>query len=260
MKATIVLYDENNERVGETFPRRAKQLIKSGRAYWLEEGQTLRMALPPPRKEEITMETMYSNNGAPVAPPHHEPPNELLMYLAKQNIKERRNLVRHVIAYVLVWAIIITANVFHTSTRNFFTTTSSEAPEIEASTMHRGSWAFEDWDLERYRVVLEMPDIPAVFITPHEIQAWAQTPIVRNYEIFQFNNTPPQQVLTGMHTTTVIYTSNFNWAFAVGAMTVWGIVIISRSIKLLHRRRQMLAKTPRPDPVEMEYQRLCAMS
>ena len=39
MEGKVFLYDENNIKIGETFMRRAKQLVKQQRASWLDEKQ-----------------------------------------------------------------------------------------------------------------------------------------------------------------------------------------------------------------------------
>jgi len=39
MEAKVTLYNAAGERIGDTFARRARQLVKQQRAYWLDEGE-----------------------------------------------------------------------------------------------------------------------------------------------------------------------------------------------------------------------------
>ncbi|MCL2364014.1 MAG: 2TM domain-containing protein [Defluviitaleaceae bacterium] len=40
MEAKVTLYNAAGERIGDTFARRARQLVKQQRAYWLDAGET----------------------------------------------------------------------------------------------------------------------------------------------------------------------------------------------------------------------------
>ena len=107
----ITVFNEAEAPVGTTFPRRAKQLVRSGRAVWREEGRAVQL-LPAQTKEEA-----MSNGEAPSieyaelieaaeATETAEPTKDgdaLLMYLAKQNVQERRSLVLHTLAFFAAW-------------------------------------------------------------------------------------------------------------------------------------------------------------
>jgi hypothetical protein len=85
--------------------------VLKGRAIWLDEGhRSIQLITGSSEKqEEIKMpeEHVYPNNGkastAPVAEPTEA--DAVLLYQAKLNVKDKRNLVRHVIAYIAVWPV-----------------------------------------------------------------------------------------------------------------------------------------------------------
>ncbi|MCL2566451.1 MAG: hypothetical protein FWE24_11700 [Defluviitaleaceae bacterium] len=121
----ITVFDQNNQRIGETFPRRAKQLIKNKRACWKDEDRNeiclLEEALAL-NKEDLQMEISNVNEAsveisvsesesveaAPVSYEVQEDAVEkdLLMYLAKRNIRLRYNLLYHIIAWPVALIVI----------------------------------------------------------------------------------------------------------------------------------------------------------
>ena len=96
----IKIVGEHEEEIGETYPRRAKQLVKNGRAIWLEDGVSIQLVNKEPND-------MYTNNGVEIKPPPmplvDETEDKLLLYLAKRTIAKKKELLRHVIAYVISW-------------------------------------------------------------------------------------------------------------------------------------------------------------
>ena len=105
--------------MGTTYPRRAKQLVRNGRAVWLEEGQTLQLTAEPDSTPPVTIEEeaqmddkMYPTNGKAktYTSDHTEESDDLLMYLAKKNVREKRNLGWHVLAFII--ALIILGTLF----------------------------------------------------------------------------------------------------------------------------------------------------
>jgi len=134
MNNSIVVYDKNHERVGETYPRRAKQLIKSGRASWIEEDQSLQLGIKscPPIQEEIIMTdvNLYQNNNSPAKEPTPitDESNALLLHIAKQNVAEKRSFIRHIIAYIIAWPVL------HTIAIGWF---SSSATANATAELHR---------------------------------------------------------------------------------------------------------------------------
>lgn len=110
----IILLDQNNNKIGSLYPRRAKQLVIKNKARWVIEGQTLQMILDvtdssPTIKEETKMTHENSNNPAPAGvtyAPELVEPDALLLYKAKENVRNKRNLLKHFLAYIVAWPVL----------------------------------------------------------------------------------------------------------------------------------------------------------
>ncbi|MCL1997733.1 MAG: hypothetical protein FWG65_03095 [Turicibacter sp.] len=107
----IVLYNSNDERIGNIFPRRAKQLVLKGRAIWLEEGQSVKIAESSTfTKEEKSMTDEKLSNGTPYEPPYTAVPHdETLLEQAKKNLAARRNLLKLLAFNILAWVLLLVA-------------------------------------------------------------------------------------------------------------------------------------------------------
>ena len=249
MTKPIVLYDQHHERVGETYPRRAKQLVKSGRASWLIDGQSLQInteynPYPPDKEDVIEMsEAIYQNNGTIVEEPghlHKEEPSELLLYMAKQNVAQKKSLIRNIIAYILAWPIL------HTVFRFF--------PRVSTWNAHTDQTAIRG-------VVHEFPEVfvqesmPFLFQFPGGEYFTSQSP-----NGFWGNINDFVVAATGgfeRYQPTIMTSITRNelwWHFILGAMVAWGVWIAVRCFKVL--RRRTANRAPKPDPILLEYQRL----
>jgi hypothetical protein len=103
MDNKVLLFDSNNAKVGETFMRRAKQLVSSQRAEWTDENHTaIRFA---PDAEDYSPSVIC----VPVPEPRAEAAGTIIskaddeawIYAAaEQQIKERRNFILHSIAFI----------------------------------------------------------------------------------------------------------------------------------------------------------------
>ena len=271
MAIPIVLYDENHERVGETYHRRAKQLVRSGRAVWLEEGHSLQMApyqteamqaLPPLKEETFTMtESIYTSNG--IAPestetaglPHPASHNELRMYLARQNVARKRNLIRNIIAYIAIWPILF-ASYFGLLHRHIGVsqTVTGTNTGIHGHFGMPQVFSFGRGDVE---------------FRPYSIENSAQVYIIERMNEAFSGWLYPQNILTQYvsipgrsGTFMATYTHNYSfWFFIVGIMFAWGIWILARGINTARQHMQNRPVKPsRPDPVALEYQRLSSMA
>jgi hypothetical protein len=89
--------------------------VLNGRAAWLDEGRTLKMvpditcSSSEKIKEESSMvdESVYPTNGEPeINTPALPEADGLLLYQAKQNVKDKKNLVRHIAAYIAAWPVL----------------------------------------------------------------------------------------------------------------------------------------------------------
>jgi len=98
----ITVFNDKNEIVGKTFARRAKQLVMKERAKWADNAHTAINLLEADHKEEKINMEIFSNKQDFIdkaldekhekAELPSEPSDDLLMYLAKQNVEKRRNL------------------------------------------------------------------------------------------------------------------------------------------------------------------------
>jgi len=136
----IQVFDKDNLRIGETYPRRAKQLVLNGRATWTD-GKLLsirlvdmltdadtwedkQMDISKEHSEHIeevntaiTEESIDRNNDEaqytedePVfeeAEPAAQPSEDLLMYLARQNVARRYNLLYHVVLLPVTFIVLV---------------------------------------------------------------------------------------------------------------------------------------------------------
>lgn|GEM_PF-1165565 len=107
----ITVFDSRENVVGKTYVRRAKQLVIKGRAHWSDDGRAIILADDDEdfEMEETNMDIPNTNGKladygvrpAPEPPPA-EADNELLMYIARRNVREKRNLFWHIIAMPVV--------------------------------------------------------------------------------------------------------------------------------------------------------------
>jgi len=252
MTKPIVLYDENHERVGETYPRRAKQLVRSGRAFWLEDGQGLcintKLESYPPHKEDVCNmeEPIYQNNGLPFASTETTQPgesNDLLLYLAKRNVVQKLNLIKHIVVYAIIWFAIIaicSVSFFHDNTAG--TTELTEL--LGLSEFGHGG--------------IRMSGHPRVFRVREGSISWAPLYDTTGH-IINFNDVFATESL--WHTVDATSSPTpWWWFFSLGVMTAWGVWIVMRGIvvsrQYFQNRIPKTPKPPKPDPIVLEYQRL----
>ena len=99
MEGKVKLYDSNDMIIGETFMRRARQLVKQQRASWLDDNQeAIRFAPGAENMDEAAHEVE-------AAPPVLDslPYDDALVALAEQRIKERVRIILHSVAIVPGW-------------------------------------------------------------------------------------------------------------------------------------------------------------
>jgi len=126
----ITVYDQDNQLVGETYQRRAKQLVLKNRASWMDDDHSAICLTNADDELDIENEEekmIYHNNGAKEMEArypddsHDKPSNDLLMYLAERNIRFRGNLIRHSAAFIVVFPImIILTDGFHVRSNGHF--------------------------------------------------------------------------------------------------------------------------------------------
>ena len=90
METKIILYDADDKKVGETFARRAKQLVKQQRAQWVDDTQTaIRF---------IKDMDDWQDSG--------EISDESLIALAEKRILEQKRFIVHSIAVIPTWLLL----------------------------------------------------------------------------------------------------------------------------------------------------------
>jgi hypothetical protein len=112
----VTLYDADGKRIGETFSRRARQLVKQQRALWADETHTAIRFLPD-AAEPWEME-------AEPDPGHYTPSSDDALYaLAKKRIRSRRILFWHALALLpgFVFFVILGEAVFWRPGNNYVT-------------------------------------------------------------------------------------------------------------------------------------------
>jgi len=115
MEGMIKLYDANGVEIGETFARRARQLVKQQRAVWADDTHTAIQFIPDGEEEwDLPKEPEPAPKPAYTEPP---PPtgrrSGTLYALAEKRIRDRRWLILHTVAlipgYILIfmlWAML----------------------------------------------------------------------------------------------------------------------------------------------------------
>jgi hypothetical protein len=125
----IKVFGQDGEVIGETFARRAKQLVLKGRAKWLDKefsaigllendaNTPVDMKASVDAKKEEIME-VYTNNGymdlrepAEIATAKSDakskPSEDLLMYIAKRNVIARKELGLHLAGFAIAFVVLI---------------------------------------------------------------------------------------------------------------------------------------------------------
>jgi len=264
----IVLYDVNHERVGETYPRRAKQLLRSGRALWLEEDVSMTLILAqdiptPPTKEDaiIMTEPLLTNDGVAMEVESVAPPittsDDLLMYVAKQNIDRKRSLFRHVAAFVMTLVLLTTIDYVFVSEDSL--TAHSSNPVLFRDVVDLLGFAGVDnlrGPANSTHYSLRGPG--GFWSVLYNNNGSTDFHWIDGQVVVDFSNAAhffdqSIGIIPASHTT-------FNFRhFALGVMLTWGLWIAIRGVKVTRVYLQgREPKSARPDPVTQEYQRLRA--
>ena len=216
----VTLYNQDGEKIGETYPRRAKQLIKNGRAAWLCENISLQL-IPTSKEDSIMADTNIPiDNGSQ--------DDKLLMYLARKNVQDKKNFKRHVIALFAVLVLILT---------------------IYQSYYSNTSYSFNPGDrldvlLAAHRKTLE--NVWATVEYSNELQ-WQ----VMSNHTDSFNELHDYTRIMKIQLDIKSRPDDTIWVFISIAMVVWAFYILHRGIKIFKRDG-----TAKPDPVLTEYERL----
>jgi len=110
MEQKVLLYDADGAKIGETFTRRAAQLVKKQRAAWTDDTRaavrfTADAAVTEAEKSELLDVRLPEAQTAPT--------DAQIVALAEKRIKERSNFIYHSLAFLPGWAfLLIAANIF----------------------------------------------------------------------------------------------------------------------------------------------------
>ena len=100
MEAKVLLYDANDVKIGETFMRRARQLVKQQRAVWADDNHgSIRFAADVEDWDTIADSDKEEGQGIVTAIQD----DDWLISLAEKRIKERMLFIAHSIAFVPAW-------------------------------------------------------------------------------------------------------------------------------------------------------------
>jgi len=103
MDAKILLFDANDIKIGETFIRRARQLVKQQRAEWMDENKkAIRFVTDV---EDWENPTNMGDDESPITAPTGFDPqvDERLIALAEKRVNERSRFTIHSIAFIPGW-------------------------------------------------------------------------------------------------------------------------------------------------------------
>jgi len=208
MVQQLTVYDENGTQIGMTFPKRARQLISKQRAFWHDDSHTA-IRLIPEIKEDIPMEEYLDDLDKPPMPTGS---NDLLLYLAKKNVRDKRKLLKHFLAYIAAWPVIA---IFYGAVVNY----TAHSTRMRWNNVMR---TFED---------------ARIYLPP-----WRADNLERQMQTYFNNLTHP-----------IMY-------IIIGVMIAWGVWILVRTVNHYSAARSRRLLKSKPDPVQVEYQRLKDMS
>ncbi|MDR2183801.1 MAG: hypothetical protein LBE55_06465 [Clostridiales bacterium] len=102
MESKVLLYDTDGKKIGETFVRRARQLVRQQRAMWMDGGQSA-----------VQFVADADNWAAPGARDEGPIPvfddEEWMVDLAKRRIRKRRMFIAHSIVFSIVFTLVSVA-------------------------------------------------------------------------------------------------------------------------------------------------------
>ena len=100
MESKVTLYDANGNEIGETYSRRARQLVKQQRAIWADDTHTA-IQFMPDQVEDWEMEPKSAPTPTPVAYEAPPTPKDSLLYaMAEKRISDRRWLILYTLALI----------------------------------------------------------------------------------------------------------------------------------------------------------------
>jgi len=101
MEGKVILLDANGVEIGETYTRRARQLVKQQRAMWANDTHTAIQFAPDPA-EDWELPPEFPPEPAPALPDK----TSVLYAMAAKRIQDRRRLIIHSLIFIPVFILI----------------------------------------------------------------------------------------------------------------------------------------------------------
>ncbi|MCL2841564.1 MAG: hypothetical protein FWE05_12430 [Defluviitaleaceae bacterium] len=230
MESKIMLYDAEGKKVGETFMRRARQLVKQQRATWMtDDHSAIQFVADTEDFDELTEEEIKHTE--------EKQDDALLMYIAKQNVAEKRQFKCHLIAYIIAWPLLAIL---------YF--------GIMEPALGMGMNALPHWEIQNLRRTVN--DVPnqwqSANLEVHVLEAeWRND---ASFTIEAWHDSALWTIQRIERRTIPVL-----WFIMMGALFLWGGWILSKVPKYMRQLQERIFKfrrKTRPDPVEIEYQRL----
>jgi len=109
METKIQLYDSNGNKMGETYLRRAKQLVKQQRAVWTDEFETAIQFMPGSEAYDVheLPDRAPKFVSAPRITPKPMAEDSNLVALAIKRIQQKRFFIWHTILFLPAWLVLV---------------------------------------------------------------------------------------------------------------------------------------------------------
>jgi len=104
MEPKIILYDSNDVKIGETFVRRARQLVKQQKAVWTDSTETALRFLPGMENSDTNLEDEPTSE--PIASETKPQDEAWLVALAEKRLRARSLFIIHSVWLFPMWLLI----------------------------------------------------------------------------------------------------------------------------------------------------------
>ena len=103
MESKVTLYNVNGEEIGETYSRRARQLVKQQRAMWADDTHTSIQFLPDATED---WEAAIDEEAPKTTPHTHDHKPNTLYTLAEKRLRARRRFIWHCVLLIPVYMLV----------------------------------------------------------------------------------------------------------------------------------------------------------
>ena len=116
MEAKVLLYDSNNVKIGETFARRARQLVKQQRASWVDDNQNAIRFAPGMENTDTAHDEAHEEELTQTT----QDTDKKLLQLAKQRVYARLAFKLHLSIALLISSLLIIIFMLTSRPGNYF--------------------------------------------------------------------------------------------------------------------------------------------